>query len=230
MKYFKVVSPLSGPITIDTSVSNYGESLANRQNYDRLLEIITQSSEKYGFPLDIYFTLNNAIALSGNDYLRNFPPHKDDVYNLSFLCTSQNRRDILMDREDLIQFIKDIDQAGISLFDEGNYLWEYIYEKVRALKYPHLPARHQSIFLFETVQDCNYFMNKHGMFGAICQVDIIQQDALFRGDMNIYDEIPNHFSYQQTFDEASRYWDAKVSNQPVYEILFQGKCTFTPYP
>lgn len=229
MRYYKVVENITKPVTVDTATHNYGTTLANRNMYNPLLDIITNSSADYDFPLDIYFTLNNNIALHGNSYLENFPQPVGGYYDLSHLCTAQHRRSLPMKQNDLVKFVEDIDSNGIILFHEGFYLWEYIYEHARSKSFPECPARHESFFLFENKEDCRYYIETHGKFGGkICEVEIINTKNLFRGDMNIYDEIPNHYSFAETSAEADRYWGGKLSQKPIIEVLFQGTCELKP--
>jgi hypothetical protein len=224
MIYYKVVNHLLGEVTIDTQRSNYSQTMTDIARHKRLLDIITHSSEAYNFPLDVYFTLNNNIAIWGNSYLERFPAAINGYYDLGHLCTSENMKSLFIKQRDLVKFIDDIDQNGIYLFDEGYYLWEYIYEKARTIDYPTAPARHESLFLFENKHDCEYYINKHKGFGTICEVRILKTKALLRVDMNILDEIPNNFTYKEAFVTSQKYWSGQKSKNAVMETLFQGEC------
>jgi hypothetical protein len=228
MIYYKVVDHLPDEVTIDTQRNNYSQTMTDIAKHKTLLDIITRSSEAYNFPLDVYFTLNNNIAIWGNPYLERFPAAINGYYDLGHLCTSENRESLLIKQSDLVKFIDDIGQNGIYLFDEGYYLWEYIYEKARTIHYPILPARHESLFLFENKYDCEYYINIHKGFGIICEVDLLQTKALLRVDMNILDEIPNNFTYKETIVTAQKYWGGQKSENPIMEVLFQGKCILKP--
>ncbi|MFN3753711.1 hypothetical protein [Flavobacterium sp.] len=224
MKYYKVVDEIKGSVKIDTKQSNYSTTLINKLLHQKLIQIICDSSKKLNIPLDIYFTLNNNIAMGGNDYLTTFPIALNGFYNVSNLTASPNIVHFKIPEIDLRKFISDIDDNQIYFFAEGYYLWEYIYEQSRAANYSHLPAREDSFFLFENISDCEYYIKTHKGFGKICEVELLTTTALFRGDMNILDEIPNYLSYKQTLHSADRYWKGLSSAKPVYEILFQGSC------
>ncbi|SJZ84749.1 hypothetical protein SAMN04488132_10572 [Sediminibacterium ginsengisoli] len=46
--------------------------------------------------------------------------------------------------------------------------------------------------------------------------------------MYLLDMIPNNFTYSQTAENVDHYWRGDISDNPVYEFLFQGKCVIRP--
>lgn len=91
-----------------------------------------------------------------------------------------------------------------------------------------LPSRKESLFLFENIDDCKYYIDTHKGFGTICEVELIDTVNLFRGDMNLLNETPNYLTFHETINWANRYCKKESSSKPVYEILFQGKCRLIP--
>lgn len=228
MKYYKVVDQITAPVTINTQNNNYGTTLKNIDLHQKLIKIVTESSKKLDIPLDIYFTLNNLIADRGNDYLAQFPLPVNGRFNVSNLTSPLNANFYEIPENDIRKFITDIDENNIYFFREGHYLWEYLYEEARLSFNIALPSRKESLFLFENIADCQYFIDTHKGFGTICEVELINTVNLFRGDMNLLDEIPNYLTFHETINWANRYWKKESSQKPVYEILFQGTCRLIP--
>lgn len=228
MKYYKVVDQITVPVTIDTKKNNYGTTLKNQGIHEKLIEIVTASSKKLDIPLDVYFTLNNHIASGGNDYLAQFPLPVSGYYDVSNLTSHLNANLYKIPENEFRKFIADIDANNIYIFLEGHYLWEYLYEEARLSTNNTLPSRKESLFLFENIADSKYYIDTHKGFGTICEVELIDTVNLFRGDMNLLDEIPNYLTFHQTINWANRYWKKESSSKPVYEILFQGTCRLVP--
>ena len=121
MKYFKVVNHISEEVIIDTNKTNYLLTLPNCNKYNKLLDYITTSSKMLNLPLDMYFTINNNIALLGQVYIDNFPSTKNNVYRLSdFIFTNNNiYSKYSLTKTNLITIIQDIINIKIGLFEEG---------------------------------------------------------------------------------------------------------------
>ena len=119
-------------------------------------------------------------------------------------------------------------EIGFEFFQEGFYLWENIYEKVRTISYKDKPSREKSFFLFDNLKDCQYYMDNHKGGGQICEVEIVETRSLFKADMNLLDIIPNNYTFKQTQEHVEKYWSGKTSDKIVYEYLFQGICKLKP--
>ena len=228
MKYYKVESELKNAITVDTVSKNYGMSLSNTVHYQKLIQLVLAESAKSGLPLDCYFTLNNHIATQGQQYFSSIPAAVRSMHHMPTLTSHPDPKKGYINSQDLISFINQLLQNQVYLFQEGTYLWEHIFEESRKLKNPTLPSRAPSLFLFEKLSDChNYIANSLG-FGTICEVELLQTRELFRSDMNLMDNMQNFYSTHEALHASNEYWTAKPSATPLYEILFQGKCTISP--
>lgn len=228
MQYFKVVDNINSEVTIDTSRTNYSLTLANKNKYSDLLGFITESSKELDLPLDFYFSLNNNIALWGDTYLQNLPKSINRVFEVYVLTTNSKHKGIFIKEDDLISIIENLDKIGFEVFQEGFYLWENIYEKVRANGYQDKPSREYSFFLFDNLKNCEYYIKRHKWGGQICKVEILETRSLFKADMNLLDVIPNNFTFKQTEEHVDKYWSGKTSDNAVYEYLFQGTCKLKP--
>lgn len=228
MNYYKVVDYIDSSVIIDTEVCNYSITLSRQRDYENLIAFITKSSDTLDLPLDMYFTLNNNIVILGNLYIQQFPKSNNGIFEVYDFTKIEKHKYFFINEIKLIEIIEYLISIDISVFNEGFYLWEYIYEKVKLLKHSIKPTRIKSFFLFENIADCNYYINKHKRGGTICQVELIETKSLFSADMNLLDIIPNHFTYKETAKQADSYWNGDVSDKPIMEIIFQGKCELVP--
>ncbi|MEX0812329.1 MAG: hypothetical protein WD048_08935 [Chitinophagales bacterium] len=228
MQYFKVVDNINSEVTIDTNKTNYSLILVNKDKYSDLLDFVTQSSSELDLPLDFYFSLNNNIYLSGNAFLQRLPKSINRVFEVDILTGNSKHRGIYIKESDLIGIIESLDKIGFELFQEGFYLWENIYEKVRTDSYRDKPSREKSFFLFDNLKDCQYYINNHKCGGQICEVEILEKRSLFKADMNLLDIIPSNYTFKQTKEQVEKYWSGKTSNKIVNEYLFQGICKLKP--
>lgn len=226
MYYYKVVNYINREVVIDTNSTNYSLTLSKSNNYTDLLDFIVSSSEKLEIPLDFYFTLNNGLALFGEIYLKNFYQDRNNLISYSKDVYAQ--RKFQMQVDDFVSIIQSLSRIGVQLFNEGFYLWEYIYELVRKECCPDKPKRADSFFLFGNVDDCVYYRDKIKGGGDICKIEIINERKLFKSDMNLLDLIPNNATTKEAKSQAYKYWNGESSAVPVYEYLLEGECKLIP--
>ncbi|MBZ5857582.1 DUF2441 domain-containing protein [Flavihumibacter profundi] len=228
MKYFKVVESLSSDVIIDTKTTNYSLTLVDKDRHFEFLNCIIQSSKELDLPFDFYFTLNNNLAMFGNEYLRNLPRSNNGVFEILQLTQNINHRNLFIEESDLIFLVEKIDKIGISFFEKGYYLWEHILEDIRLLNYPDKPSRQKSFFLFDNIESCKYYINNHIRIGTICEVKLLEINSLFKADMNWLDTIPSKFTIKQANQQVENYWMGNSMGAPLFEYLFQGKCMLIP--
>ena len=228
MQYYKVVESINSPVIIDTQVNNYGSVLIDRFHYEKLLSYITHSSLILDLPLDMYFSLNNNLYILREKYLINFPKPVNGKFEVSAFTNLPIHKGIFINESDLNDILENLILIGLPPFFDGFYLWEYLYEKVRINKHIEKPSRTNSFFLFENLSDCNFYIDNHKPGYVICKVDILNKKCLFKGDMNLLDLIPNHYTFKQSEAQIDNYWKGYTSQKPVYEILFQGICKLIP--
>ena len=228
MKFFKVVNEIRAETEIDTNKSNYSLTLNKENDYRNLLNFVTHSSKVHNLPLDVYFSINNNLARHGNKYLESFPKSRSGIFEIIDFTKVAHHKNMFIKESTVIEIVKTLDDIGISEFMEGYYLWEYIYEKVRDEKHRDKPKRSESLFLFENLNDCEYYITTHKGGGEIDIVEVLENRFLFKADMNLLDLIPNYFTNNQAEEVANRYWSGMISDKPIMEILFQGKCLIKP--
>ncbi|OJW79581.1 MAG: hypothetical protein BGO69_12690 [Bacteroidetes bacterium 46-16] len=233
MTFYKVVYPLSSEVTIDTAIVNYSQTLCDKDSHEPLLDLITRYSNELDLPLDFFFSINNNLALQGDAYLPTLPRSVDKQFELFAITQNENHRGYYIEERYLIAFVESLFEMEIEVFDEGNYLWEYICEMVRVAKHIDKPSREESFFLFGNPEDCQYFIDQNSVPGTtsiaqIVAVEIIEGGTPFKGDMNLWDLIPNNATFLQAANMIHDYWSGRTSDKPVYEYLFQGKCKLSP--
>ncbi len=233
MKFYKVVYPLSSEVTIDTAIVNYSRTLCDKDKHEPLLDLITRYSNELELPLDFFFSINNNLAWKGDEYLPTLPRSIEGQFELFAITENENHRGRFIKESYLISFVESLIEVGIEVFDEGYYLWEYIYEMVRAAKHTDKISRAESFFLFGNLEDCQYYIEQRSIPGAtsiaqIVGVEIIEGVLPFKGDMNLLDLIPNNATFRQAASMIDDYWSGRTSDKPVYEYLFQGKCKLFP--
>jgi|GEM_PF-4937867 len=228
MKYFKVVDNIVSDTFIDTEKSNYSLTLTDIALHSELLTFVTQSSNQLDLPFDFYASFNNNLVTFGNLYLQNLPKSKNGQFEISELTNNEKHSTIFVKESNLIRIVEGLDKLGINMFPDGFYLWEKIYEDVRLNHYNDKPKREKSFFLFDNIENCKYYIDKHKKFGQICEVEIIQTTSLFKADMNLLDIIPNHYTYKQAVKQVDNYWAGRTSNNAIFEYLFQGTCKLKP--
>jgi len=230
MNYYKVVDrPLTREIIIDTTKTNYSTTLCNFDYYKHLVVLLSLFSKETNLPLDFYCIVNDNLTLWGDTYFNQFPKTNSNCYELYQLTMKDHHKNLFIPKETLIAFIEKLVENELELFNEGNYLWEYIFEQVRKEKYNYIPSRWTSFFLFDNREACNYYIENHKHGGIICQVELLETQQMFKGDMRLFDEVPNYYNYNQTTESAKNYWSGDTSKQPIFETLFKGRCRlFSP--
>ncbi|KUJ59217.1 hypothetical protein AR687_24170 [Flavobacteriaceae bacterium CRH] len=228
MKYYKVVNHLAAAVTIDTNITNYNLTLIHKSKYANLMDFFTSSSLELNLPLNFYYYFYNTITSTKGQYLTTFGRPVNDIYEVYALTNNVDHLGIYVHKNDLIKMIQDLEKIGFEYFNEGYYLWEFIYEKVRAKNHASKPNRSDSFFLFDNKKDCQYYIDNHKGGGQICEVELLTKRDIFKGDMNMLDIIPENFTCQQAQDNAEKYWNSEITKDPVFEYIFQGVCKLTP--
>lgn len=228
MKYYKVVDNIDREVVINSEKINYSSTLNRFNEFAGFLQILSDFSLRDNIDFNTLIRVNNNIALWGNSYLQNLPKSKSGVFSVQTFSNKIEDRDKVVKESVLNQFIELIDKNGIKWFDEGFYLWEYLFEVIRSQNFQNKPSRINSFFLFETISDCEYYIKNHKNGGQICEVEIIETQALFDGDMNILDQLDINTTFNNAEEPINSYWKGGKTIVPIIETLFQGKCKLTP--
>lgn len=119
----------------------------------------------------------------------------------------------------------------------GSYMWEIALEYIRALNFPNLPSRFQSIFACKTLQDTYYWKDlfqKQGFANLkIFEIDV-SENNFFEGDSNWFN-LKGLSQVIQTnkFENASlssylffshKYWSGEITSDPKMELSIKLPC------
>ena len=205
-------------LVLDSNSFNYGKSFTGE--YDYFLERYFNIASKIDLPIDFLIDVNNGIAFYGDDYLKEKiePAIVQKFYvDLFKVTANEKHRGFTIPINLINEFTQSFNEPTTILL-EGKYIWENYFEMVRLKAFPELPSRKESIFLFENINDCNDYIEKHKKgFGQIYEVEIIEKEVMFKADMNIFDEIDLSITYNNLILELAKYWEGKTSEKPVYE-------------
>jgi len=228
MSFYKVVTKIGSEVAIDSKTVHYAQTLSKMEEHKPFLELIAQTSKKQNLPLDFYVVVNNNLALWGNMYLENLSAPKNASYELSQLTYQPNHDSLFIKEEELVEFIQNLDQIGITMFEEYVYLWEFIFEAQRLIEHQDKPSRADSFFLFDSNESCESYKALQKGVGVTCKVELDETSVCFKADMSLIRSIQNNYTYKQVVQAAGKYWKGETSDQPVFEYLFQGTCTLKP--
>lgn len=107
-------------------------------------------------------------------------------------------------------------------------IWEVLYDMVRPSQLN--INRLECSYFFSSIEDCEKFKQYPGMEnGVICKVQIVEQRLIFTGDMNWLNNIDERKAKAiDALEVAKKYWEGKMTQSPMLEILFQGKYKLIP--
>lgn len=213
---------------MNTNSFNYGKSFAS-DYYDYFLKSYGSIMDKVNIPIDFLITVNNQIYTSGGDYSQEINAAIKGEFIEVFNLTNNSKHIGYQMHVDLMdEFIQSFDENNqFIFFDNGTFLWEYYLEKVRSEEFDRLPKRMLSTFFFDNLSGCNYHKNNHlNGIGQIKKIELVETKNSFRGDMSIIDALENSISRDELLETIRKYWRGEKSDNPVTEIVFQGKFRF----
>jgi len=174
--------------------------------------------------------LKGAMCLAQNipcflDIVRQFIDKGKELCPLIELCVNDPIKYIKLD--DLIElsnnYIRIINNTKLYFdIDNGNVLWEYIWEYIRKNQYSNLPSRLKSVFLFNNKKEASdFFKNYRDDRYSICEIKLLSgktEDF----DMNWFTDVPCDITFNDAIKYAESYWGRKQTPQPIIETLHQG--------
>ncbi|KZE73355.1 hypothetical protein AV926_18400 [Myroides marinus] len=223
--FYRIGNYNENELFLDSSINNYGQNFTTQHDYflDKYFKIVN----KLDLPIDFLISINNGIAIGGDYYIENdIRPAivQENFVELYKITKNEKHQNIIIPIALLNEFIQSF-EIPFELFLAGNYLWEKYFEIVRNKIFPNLPKRKDSIFLFDSIESCRYYINQHkNGYGDIFQVELLETKELFKADMNIYENINESITYNDLIKELFKYWNQDASESPIFEYLFQGKC------
>lgn len=206
--------------------NNYGKSL-NFTNYIHFLNVYFQVMKTNNISTDVLVVINNNFYSMGNDYLKILGNAviEEEYIDVHKVTDIENHRNQTISISSVNYFLESFDKKNnFIFFDNGSYLWEFITESVRLNFFNDKPKRLESIFLFDSIESCNYYISNHLKGnGKIYEIELIDTEDFFEADMRIIDNIENHILFEDLINEFADYWKGKNTSNPIKEIIFQGK-------
>jgi hypothetical protein len=226
-KHYRVeLNKIDTDKTYHSNDCKYGSSF-DFKHYQHFLNSYLQIMFKNNISTDFLPSINNQIYINGNDYLKvlsNSIVNEEyiDIYKVTGNPNHQNQT---LPIKYMNEFIQSFDEENKFIeFDNGIYLWETILEIVRESFYKHCPKRLSSIFFFDSISSCNYYISNHlNGIGKIYEIEILETERYFEADMAHIDKIENQILFEDLINEFANYWKGTMSENPVKEIIFQGK-------
>ncbi|MYM26227.1 hypothetical protein GTP46_26715 [Duganella sp. FT135W] len=107
------------------------------------------------------------------------------------------------------------------------YFWECFYERVRGDGFPYAPSRSTCFFVFSDVAATAAYAQKHYTGSShdylFCHVEATASRTSFSADMAILDDVTLKETFASAAEQIRRYWRQERSEEPLMEVLFQGK-------
>lgn len=225
-KFYRVeLSEIDLSKTYSSNDKRFGNSL-NFEKYIYFLNIYFSIMKTNNISADFLVLLNNNVFMYGNEYLKIVDEAIiDEVFiDLHKITNIEEHKNQIISILAINQFLQSFDeQNNFIFFDNGSYLWEYINEAIRFNFFREKPKRTDSIFLFDSIESCNYYISNHlNGQGKIYEIELLEKNNIFEADMRIIDNIQNQILFEDLINEFSDYWKGKLTLNPIKEIIFQG--------
>lgn len=107
------------------------------------------------------------------------------------------------------------------------YFWECFYERIRSEGFPNAPSRSACFFVFADPAAIVAYARKHHTGSSqdylFCNVEATASRTSFSADMTILDDVTLKETFASAAEQIRRYWRRERSEEPLMEVLFQGK-------
>lgn len=224
-QYYRILNPLEEP---------QGQILSSSRKSTFRQEVLAywnHSNHIYEFAKKTGLQIKNAIRVAENapayiDELNEFFKSSETQYELLLMAVNDPVEFVSKDElyEFASKYVTEINRTGLC-YDWGydHYLWEFIWEMVRYNEYPQMPSRMEALFLFNSIDNAKDFKSRYRGAGyQIANVSLIG-GASQSFDMNWFSDVPSDIPISEAESYARNYWEQKQTDNPIIEVLFQGK-------
>lgn len=224
-QYYRILNPLEEP---------HGQMLSSERESQFRQDVYAYrhlSHDIYIFAKKTGIQIRNAVRVAENvpaflDELNGFFHSSKTQYELIMLAVDDPIE--YVSKDELYAFtsnyIAHVNQTGL-YYDWGNdhYLWEFIWEMVRNSEYPPMLSRMESLFLFDNLDNAKDFKTRYrDAKYQIANVSLVE-GTMQSFDMNWFSAVPSDIPLSEAENYARNYWEQKLTDNPVVEVLFQGK-------
>ena len=224
-QYYRILNPIEehqGVILTSNRQSKFRQDIFA---YRRLSHDIYILAKKTGLQI------LNAVRVAENvpaflDELNVFFKSNEKQYDLQQMLILDPVRYISGDELYVFasNYIADVNETGLFYdWDNNHYLWEFIWEMVRNYEFPDKPSRMDSLFLFDKRQNAMDFLNQYRDLNCVLAEVNLLEGITESFDMNWFSEVPSNIPLSEVEQYARNYWGQKQTDNPVIEVLFQGK-------
>lgn len=151
-----------------------------------------------------------------------------DVFLLNKLLVSGETKDAIP-LKPLVDFIVNYNriynESGIYLDEDrndGQYIWEGVWEYVRRRLFSHKNSRLASIFAFEKMSEAKQFSESYRNDTRDIVTVEIEDAKVERYDMEWLTKVPITSTMIEASVYATNYWEGKSTDTPCYEFLVKG--------
>lgn len=223
-KYWRVSAEDLIPGKIyDTDIHCYGQNFKD-ERYRHFLSVYSKIMSQINLPVDFLIYVNNNICIMGGEYLEvlNRAINLNGDIVLQKVSPRPEYNGFVISLDLLDEFLQSFDEDHpFGFFESGPELWEFFLERVRAKEFSSSPSRLSSTFFFTSYGDANDFTKRN--IGSVSEVEITEVKNMQECDMNIIDHIPTTVSRDELYEILRKYWRGEKTDDPVPEIIFQGK-------
>ena len=153
----------------------------------------------------------------------------------SFAARNINKNDKLTFAiVEIVEYYKAYQSLGIPMYGRESFtIWEYLWERARVESHSQCMSRMNSLFAFESDVDARKYIKKrlkeekknplsgHSVYD-LKVVDVIENMRSEVYDMRWLNEISTCATYNEYQETAHNYWNGKMKEEPLKEVLFQG--------
>src|SRR5690606_12772007 len=211
MSYFKIIEKQKILDSIINTEENFDFQRIQRfNNLNQLLELLFKASKSYN--LSLHYILSQI-------YPNIFQPE----------CDIRNEPNIL---QDIDKIRKEIFLVNFEVYTEFKYFNDFVLNLVRknlATSNIIVPDRFKSHYFFEKIEDCKKYLKELRNYKPceIVEVEIIEKNQLIKVDNTLLTTFQNHYTSCDFYNQAKECLTGKISLNPLYEIVFQGKYRIT---
>lgn len=213
MKYYYKITQKTYPIgeIIDT------DNCIDKDRIKRNNELLTCFEKAYSFSEDFELPISVVLtefALKITPLPNNILKRIKYIWKLYFLKIEMKKCDL--------QY-SEISKYSLDFILEKSRI--FIQNETKTI----LPSRFESSFFFESEEDCKRYHLKFSYEGEIyiIKVEIIEPKELVRFDNNILSDFSPYYTSVESLNKAKSYLIGNMSDNPLIEVVFQGKYKIT---
>lgn len=234
MQLYRVINPSHEKTDVQMDTSKRGLTPRIRRTIELapVFDLITEYWEVTGCQLLTAIK----ILTDPHEYSSKFKEAYEKQETL-FAARNINKNDKLTFAiSEIVEYYNVYQSLGIHMRGGGGEscaIWEYLWERARVESHPHCMSRINSLFTFEKDVDAHKYVKKrlkeekknplaeHSVYDLKI-VDVVENRRSEVYDMRWLNEISTCVTYREYQEVVHNYWNGKMKDNPLKEVLFQG--------